>query len=226
LVLRGRSIDHLASAIAVSSIVTPGHGSARVHLAFHIFQGIGIAAAVGIRPFLPGLAVGALAAGDVEIHFSHTSYAFLQEAPFLLVMAIGAVLLVLLERGVWASRLRSGPLAVGLILVSLAIAALLFAGTLAGGGYAAWPGWIGGVICAAVGIAASRPFLARVRERLDAADATIGLPVLADGCALLIAVLSVVAPPVGVVALLWLLWLLWQGRGRGEQKYAGLRILR
>jgi hypothetical protein len=50
--------------------------------------------------------------------------------------------------------------------------------------------------------------------------------VLADGCALLIAVLSVVAPPVGVVALLWLLWLLWQGRGRGEQKYAGLRILR
>jgi hypothetical protein len=82
------------------------------------------------------------------------------------------------------------------------------------------------VICAGVGVAASRPFLARVRERLDAADAAVGLALVAEGVALLTAVLSVVAPPVGVVALLWLLWLLWRGRGRGEQKYAGLRILR
>jgi hypothetical protein len=122
--------------------------------------------------------------------------------------------------------LRSGPLAVALILISLAIAALMFAGSLARGGYAVWPGYVGGVICAAIGIAASRPFLARVRERLDAADATIGLPVLADGSAVLIAVLSVLVPPVGLIALVWLLWLLWRGRGREEQKYAGLRILR
>jgi hypothetical protein len=38
-------------------------------------------------------------------------------------------------------------------------------------------------------------------------------------------VLSVVAPPVGVIALAVLLWLLYAGRGRDEQKYAGLRIL-
>ena len=31
---------------------------------------------------------------------------------------------------------------------------------------------------------------------------------------------------VGLIALLWLVWLLWRGRGREEQKYAGLRILR
>jgi len=197
-----------------------------VHLAFDIFQGIGIAAAVGIRPFLPGLAVGALAAGDVEIHFNHTSYGFLQEAPFLLVMLVGAALLVVLERGVWGSRLRSQPWASALMLISLALGALFFAGSLSRGGYAVWPGLVGGVICAAVGIAASRPFLGRVRERLDAADASVGLPLIADGSALLTAVLSVVAPPVGLVALLWLLWLLWRGRGRGEQKYAGLRILR
>lgn len=197
-----------------------------MHLAFDIFQGVGIAAAVGIRPFLPGLAVGALAAGGVEIHFDHTSYGFLQQAPFLLAMLIGAVLLVVLDRGVWADRLRSGPLATALVLASLAVAALFFAGSLCRGGYLVWPGFAGGVICAGIGLTASRPFLARVRERLDAADATVGLPVLADGSALLIAVLSVVAPPVGVLALLWLLWLLWRGRGRGEQKYAGLRILR
>jgi hypothetical protein len=198
-----------------------------VHLAFDIFQGIGVAAAVGIRPFLPALAVGALASGGVQIHFDHTSYAFLQGVPFLLVMLVGAVLLVVvLDQGVWESRLRGGPLATVVVIVSLAIGALLFAGSLSRGGYPAWPGLVGGVICAGVGVAASRPFLARVRERLDAADAAVGLAVVAEGVALLTAVLSVVAPPVGVVALLWLLWLLWRGRGRGEEKYAGLRILR
>jgi len=38
--------------------------------------------------------------------------------------------------------------------------------------------------------------------------------------------LSVVAPPFGVILLLALLWLLVAGRGREQQKYAGLRILR
>ncbi len=197
-----------------------------MHLAFDIFQGIGIAAAIGIRPFLPGLAAGALAAGDVEIHFDHTSYSFLQSLPFLLVMVIGAVLLVVLDQGVWASRLHSGPLAAALGVVALALGALFFAGSLVRDHHAAWPGWVGGVICAAVGIAAARPFLARLRSRLDEAAAAVGLPVIADGSALLVAVLSVVAPPIGLIALLGLLWLLYRGRQRGEQKYAGLRILR
>jgi len=69
-----------------------------VHLAFDIFQGIGVAAAIGIRPFLPALATGALAAGDVELHFDHTDFSFLQSAPFLLAMAVCAIALVLLER--------------------------------------------------------------------------------------------------------------------------------
>jgi hypothetical protein len=40
------------------------------------------------------------------------------------------------------------------------------------------------------------------------------------------AVLSVLLPPVGVIVLALLVWLLVAGRSRGEQKYAGLRILR
>jgi Domain of unknown function (DUF4126) len=198
-----------------------------VHLAFDIFQGIGIASAVGIRPFLPSLAAGALAAGGVEIHFDHTSYSFLQSLPFLLLIAFGTVLLVSLEHnGVWASRLQSGPLAALLGAGSLALGAVFFAGSLVRDGHAAWPGWVGGVICAGVGLAASRPFLARLRARLDASAAAVGLPVIADGSALLIAVLSVVAPPLGLVALIALLWLLYGSRRRGDQKYAGLRILR
>jgi hypothetical protein len=200
-----------------------------VHLAFDIFQGIGIAAAVGIRPFLPGLAAGALAAGGVEIHFDHTSYSFLQSLPFLLVMVIGAALLVVLDRGVWTDgwgRIQGRTLVAALSIISLALGALFFAGSLVRDHHVAWPGWIGGVICAAVGIAAARPFLARLRSRLDDAAAAVGLPLIADGSALLICVLSIVAPPVGLIALLSLLWLLYRGQQRGEQKYAGLRILR
>lgn len=197
-----------------------------MNLAFDIFQGIGIAAAIGIRPFLPSVAAGALASADVEIDFNHTSYSFLQSVPFLLVMVIAAALLVLFDRGVWGVRLHSGPLAAVLGAVSLGLGGLFFAGSLVRDHHAAWPGWVGGVICAGVGIAAARPFLARLRARLDEAAAAVGLPVISDGSALLIAVLSVVAPPLGIVALLLLLWLLIAGRGRGEAKYAGLRILR
>lgn len=197
-----------------------------MHLLFDIFQGIGVAAAIGIRPFLPSLAVGALAAGDVEIHFDHTHYDFLQQAPFLLVMLILTALWVLLDRELWRQAMPKWLLPGLLGAASLVLGALFFAGSLCRGGYAVWPGFIGGVICAGVGIAATRPFLARLRARLDEAAAQVGLPVIADGSSLLVAVLSVLAPPLGLVALLGLLWLLYRGRGRGEEKYAGLRILR
>jgi uncharacterized membrane protein YgdD (TMEM256/DUF423 family) len=195
-----------------------------VHLAFDIFQGIGVAAAVGIRPFLPALVVGALAAGDVEIHFNGTDYSFLQSAPFLLAMAAAAIVLALLERR-HAERLERGPIALALAAVSLALGALLFAGSLARGHYTVWPGYIGGVLCALVGIAATRPLVARVRGRLDP-QAVASLPLFVEGAALLVAFLSVVAPPVGPIALVLLLWLLLGGRRRAGQKYAGLRILR
>jgi hypothetical protein len=196
-----------------------------VHLVFDIFQGIGIAAAVGIRPFLPALAVGALAAGDVQIDFVHSDFAFLERVPFLLVMVIGAALLAWLERRRRSDQLSAGPIALGLAVAAVVIGALLFAGSLAQGHYTSWPGLIGGALCAAVGIAATRPLLSRVRARLDPEAAT-ALPLFAEGSALLAAILSVLLPPVGVIVLLALLWLLYAGRGRGEQKYAGLRILR
>jgi hypothetical protein len=196
-----------------------------VHLVFDIFQGIGVAAAVGIRPFLPALAAGALAAGDVEIDFKGTDFSFLQHAPFLLVLVILAVALAALERRIPAERLTAGPGAIVLALVSLALGALLFGGALADDHYASWPGLIGGVVCAAVAIAATRPLLARVRARLDqSARATV--PLYAEGAGLLVAILSIVAPPVGLIALAGLLWLLFAGRRREGQKYAGLRILR
>jgi hypothetical protein len=196
-----------------------------VHLVFDIFQGIGVAAAVGIRPFLPALAVGALGAADIQIDFSHSSYSFLQDAPFLLVMVIGVALLGVTERQVTREALSGRFVSLALAAASVVIGALLFGGDLARDHHAVWPGLIGGAICAGIGVMATRPLLARVRTRLDAQTAGM-LPLFSETGALLAAVLSVVLPPVGVIVLALLLWLLYAGRARGEQKYAGLRILR
>jgi hypothetical protein len=199
-----------------------------VHLVFDIFQGIGVAAAVGIRPYLPALAAGGLAAGNVEIHFNHTDYSFLQSAPFLLAVGVAAIVLLVLE---WRMASKAGPGAPPSPLTwvlgasSLALGALFFAGSLCRGGYAVWPGYIGGVVCALIAIAATQPLLARVRARLDA-SAVGALPFFVEVAAVLLAVLSIVAPPVGPIALALLLWLLFAGRRREGQKYAGLRILR
>ncbi|MGZ4310938.1 MAG: DUF4126 family protein [Solirubrobacteraceae bacterium] len=196
-----------------------------MHLVFDIFQGIGIAAAVGIRPFLPALAVGALGAADAQINFDHTSYSFLEQGPFLLVMVIGVVLLGVTERRATRAQLEGRLVVTVLAAVSLVLGALFFAGALAQDRNVPWPGLIAGALCAGGGLLATRPLLERVRARLDAQTAAM-VPLFSESGALLAAVLSVLLPPVGVVVLLLLLWLLYAGRQRGERKYAGLRILR
>ena len=199
-----------------------------MHLVFDILTGIGVAAAVGIRPFLAALVVGILAAANVEIHFNGTTYSFLQRWPFLLVLVVLAFLATFLERRIGPDRGFRSPEAIALALCSLALGALLFAGSLSARGtehYVAWPGWIGGVLCAAVGLFATRPLFARARARLDA-QAAGAVNLYAEAAAVLLAALSVVAPPVGLIGLVALGWLWYAGRRREGQKYAGLRILR
>jgi hypothetical protein len=196
-----------------------------MHLVFDIFQGIGIASAVGIRPFLPALAVGGLAAANVQIDFTHTDLSFLESAPFLLGMAIGTVLLALIERRSAGEQAERGPTALLVAGFAVAIGALMFAGALVQNHYSGWPGVVGGIVCAVVGILATRPLLARVRTRLDQ-DSRRALPLFTEAGALVAAVLSVLLPPIGLIVLALLVWLLVAGRARGEQKYAGLRILR
>jgi uncharacterized membrane protein len=196
-----------------------------MHLAFDIFQGIGVAAAVGIRPFLPALVVAALAASDVELSFKHTDFSFLQKPVFLLIMVLGVVLLGLLERRFAGRSEEPRWLTYGLGAVSLALGALFFGAELARRHDPVVIGIVAGVVCAAVGVLATFPLLARVRARLDSDAATV-LPLISGAVAAIGAALSIVAPPIGVILLLALLWLLVAGRGREQQKYAGLRILR
>ena len=196
-----------------------------MHLVFDIFQGIGIAAAVGIRPFLPALMVGALAAGNIQINFDGTDFSFLENGLFLLGMALGAVAAVLADRGLRKHAAMRPPVGLVLVGLGLAIGALLFAGALAQNHYAAWAGVIGGVVCAGVGAAAIGPLVERVRARLDS-EAASAVPLFAEAAAIALAALSVLAPPVGPIGLGLLVWLLLASRRRAGQKYAGLRILR
>jgi hypothetical protein len=202
-----------------------------MHLVFDIFQGLGVAAAIGVRPFLPALVAAVLAAGDVELTFHHTKVHFLQQPVFLIVLVVAIILLALLERRMTGikGKLAGRPLMVGLGLCSLALGALFCGGAFAhyhhGHHHLLWIGVVVGIVCALIGIAATQPLLARVRGRLDAEAGGV-LPFVTDAAAALAAALSVVAPPVGAILVLTLLWLLIAGRGRSDRKYAGLRILR
>ena len=193
-------------------------------LVFDIFQGIGVAGAVGVRPFLPAAVTGALAAGDVEITFLHTDFHFLQQPVFLAVMVVAALVFLLVDWRAGTSAGVARAVAGVLIVVALVIGALLCGGAIARGHHADWIGIVIGIACAAIGLAATWPFLARVRSRLGE-EAGL-LAVLTELAAAVAAGLSVVAPPIGVILVAALLYLLVAGRARGEQKYAGLRILR
>ncbi len=98
-------------------------------------------------------------------------------------------------------ELERGPVALAISAAAVSPSALCCSpARWRAGHYAWWPGIIGGVLCAGVGILATRPLLARVRTRLDS-EAAGALPVFTEAVALAGAVLSVLAPPVGIVVL-------------------------
>jgi Mn2+/Fe2+ NRAMP family transporter len=192
---------------------------------FDLLQGAGIAAAIGIRPFLPTLLVGALAAGDLGIDFDGTDFSFLEQAPLL------AVIVVLLAIAVYVVR-RRGPGAMDvppwvyeLGGLSLVLGTLMAAGSMADHGNSIVPGIIVGVLCALLGFVVTRDLLARTRKRLDT-EAANALTLYAEGAGLVAAGASVLFPPLAVLVIGGLLALMFGGRRRAGEKYAGLRILR
>lgn len=190
-------------------------------LLLDILQGAGLAAAAGIRPFLPTLVGGGLAAGDLGIDFEGTQYEFLEQAWFLMLMAIGLVFTVLMAK--WIAD--NATLSAAIAGIGAGLGGVMFAGSLADHGYTAWPGLVGGLACAALAQAAARDLHQRVSGRLDA-QARGALPIYFDGAAMALAGLSVLAPPVSILGVALLAWLLLGGRRREGEKYAGLRILR
>jgi hypothetical protein len=196
-----------------------------VDLALAIAQGIGLALACGIRPFLPALLAGALASANLGLNFGGTDFGFLERSWFLLAVVVLLVVVVVLERRRGPTAIAAGPVGAAVAGVAIGLGALLCAGSMADVSGTWWPGIPIGLACAVVGQATARGVLAGAGERLDAA-ARDALPVYADGASLVLAALAVAVPPVSLVALVLCLWLLIRRRRRAGEKYAGLRVLR
>ena len=194
-------------------------------LAFDLLQGAGIAAAIGIRPLLPVLLIGALASADLGLDFDGTDFSFLEAPPFLFAVVVLVVVSDLLRRRARRDVFEAG---IGLAAVAgivLVLGALLAAGSVADRDHPLALGLVAGVAASALAFAASRALFGRVRARLDT-EAAGYLPVYGEGLALAVAGLSVLFPPLAVPVLAALAWLLAGSHRREGEKYAGLRILR
>jgi hypothetical protein len=202
---------------------------------FYIGLGVGLAAACGLRPFLPLLLAGALgSAGALGVDFAPGRYHFLQAGWWLLAVAVAlavayALQLLLgmaptLDPG--TERSRPGPLAAALSGLGYGAGALLFAGTLAAHGDASWPGVLGGFVAVWLAQRATGPVIAGARARLPDRGAREALILYLDAASLLLAGLVALLHPLGYLALALFAWLLLRSRARSGRKYEGLRILR
>jgi hypothetical protein len=196
-----------------------------MHYLFDLLQGLGIAAAIGIRPFLPALLAGALAAGNLGIDFDGTKFAFLEKPGFLIVIVVAVAVTSLIERRSGGDLTGSSPGVAALVGIALVLGALYACASIADRSSDWWPGLLVGPAAAGLGFAATRNLFTRVRARLDA-EAARALPIYAEAIGLLACGLSVLLPPLAIVVVAGLAWLLVGGRRRTGEKYAGLRILR
>jgi hypothetical protein len=202
---------------------------------FYIGLGLGLAAACGLRPFLPALLAGTLASSSaLGVDFAHDPFRFLQSDWWLLAVVVALAVAYALQLLFGLAPIvdpaqrsrRIDPLAASVTGLALAAGALLFAGTLAAHGDTAWPGVLGGF--AAVGLAqrASGPVIIGARARLEDRAAREALTVYLDAASLVLAGLVALLHPLGYVAIGLLAWFLWRARAREGRKYAGLRVLR
>jgi hypothetical protein len=193
-------------------------------LALDILQGLGIASAVGLRPFLPAILTGALATADLGVDFDGTKFSFLESPIWLLILVIALVASVFVRK-----FLESPPGEAALSGIGIGLGALLCAGSIDDRHSTWWYGLIAGAAVALLAAAVSRSLFGRVRARFASsgdASAAAALPFYGEVAGAVVAGLSVLFPPLAILAIGFLIALWWTGRRRGEQKYAGLRILR
>jgi hypothetical protein len=193
-------------------------------LALDILQGLGLASAAGLRPFLPALLAGALASGDVGLDFDGTQFAFLESPIWLLALVIALIASVfirpLLEQPAGEAALSG---------IGIGLGALLCAASIDDRHATWWYGLIIGALVAYLASTVSRAIFSRVRARFASAgdsQAAAALPFYGEATGLVVAGASILFPPLALVAIGFLVALLITGRRRGDQKYAGLRILR
>ena len=149
-----------------------------------LLQGLGIAAAIGIRPFLPTLA-GRRA-------WPHATSGWTSTTPIspswsrpgsCSAIVVAVAVLGVIDRRRGADTSGRDPVVVILLVISLVLGALFAAGSIADHYADWWPGLIVGPLAAALGFVAARSLFGRVRARLDDQTAN-ALPLYAEGSAL------------------------------------------
>ena len=206
-------------------------------LFFYIGLGLGLAAACGLRPFLPLLLAGALASSDaLGVSFSHGSL----HLPGIRTGGCSS------WRWRWRSPTRSSPASAWRPRSTLPSAPAprrsargLARGPeygrparcssrapLAAHGDSAWPGILGGLSRGWPRPARVRAGDRGARTRLPDRGAREALTVYLDAASLLVAALVARVAPAGLCRDRAARVVLWRMRSRSEEKYAGLRILR
>jgi hypothetical protein len=193
-------------------------------LLLDILQGLGLASATGLRPFLPAILAGALASDDLGLDFDGTQFAFLESPWWLLALVIALIVSVFLRKA-----LETVPGEAALSGIGIGLGALLCAASIDDRHATWWYGLIIGAVFAYLASSVSRQLFARVRARFAGAGdaaAAAALPFYGEAAGLVVAGASILFPPLALVAIGFLVALLVTGRRRSDQKYAGLRILR
>lgn len=188
--------------------------------AFDILQALGIGLAFGLRPALAALLVAVFATLGWGGDLNGTVVEFLGGTPAIAGFVVFAVIWVALD--VTEGRLLNQWVH---LLVAVVFAAAFGAGLVDDNSDVWWPGLIAGALGALLAWAALTPILAGVRQRLAGEqDAGLILPALTELTAVITAALSLVLPPLAVVAALACLVLIFRSRGK-DRRYAGLRTL-
>jgi Domain of unknown function (DUF4126) len=216
------TVAHLRTAISVHGIF------------FDIGLGAGLAAACGLRPFLPVLIAGALGSAKVlGVDFPAGNWHFLQSSWWLLAAAVAFaasyVLQILLNLAPLVDPVsrepKRDPLAAALTGLAFGAGAALFGGVLGAHGDAVWPGVLGGFVIVGLAQRVAGPVIVGARARLTEKGPRDALTLYLDSAAALVAVLVAALHPLGYLVVVGLILLVLRRRSRSDEKYAGLRIL-
>ncbi len=192
-------------------------------LAMDILMAAGLAAAVGIRPFLPAFAIGLMVRADLGLKIGE--FDFLTSWPFLAALCALAIAFWVLEG---TAEKNSSRRAVSIAIggASVVLGALLFAAVLSAEGHSVLPGIVAGAVIAAVARVAVVVFLASAASRVRDSGAKNLFFVYLEPVAVVVAVLAVLIPPASLVVIAAFIYVLVSVRKRSQSKYEGLRILR
>jgi len=120
------------------------------------------------------------------------------------------------------------PGALGYLLLALGVVggAVLFGASLAAEDHPAWPGLPVGALIALLALSVAQGVVRGAAARAQGGASAGALAAYAIVGAAVLAGLSVVTPPVALVALVAVVWLAIARRRREGRKYEGLRVLR